>query len=126
VPGRKNADAALVAGLAAGLTVAGAAAKAGVSEATAYRRLQQPEFVAAVDKARDDMVERAVGVASDGLVAAAATLRKLLTADKDAIKLQAARALLELAPKLKDFADLSREVAALKQDVEALKRRGAR
>jgi hypothetical protein len=125
--GRKRADGALIAALASGTTVQAAAQRAGVSEATAQRRLRDPHVVAAIQDARDQMVERAVGVASDGLVAAAATLRKLLAADSDAIKLGAARSLLELGPKLKDFADLSREVAELKSDVEALKRqRGAR
>jgi len=64
---KKAADAALIAHLAAGVSPAGAAKLAGVSEATAYRRLANPDFRQRVEKARSDFWERARGVMSKGL-----------------------------------------------------------
>jgi hypothetical protein len=52
---------ALIAGLLTEATIAAAAAKAGVSEATATRWLRLPEFRAAYRRARRELVEHAVG-----------------------------------------------------------------
>jgi transposase len=64
-PGRKNADLALAAALAAGQKIEDAAAQAGVSASTAYRRLRSPPFRQRVDELRGRMVEATVGRLAD-------------------------------------------------------------
>jgi hypothetical protein len=79
--GRKNADAALIAALAAGSTVRDAARGAGVGETTVYRRLQDEAFRKRVDKVRAEMIAQAVGRLADAATDAANTLRTLLGDD---------------------------------------------
>jgi hypothetical protein len=110
--GRKS-DVALAAALAAGKTVADAAAAAHVSERTAYRRLADPGFRCRVTELRAGMVERALGRTADGMASAARTLRRLLRSDSDSVRLGAARALLELGVKLRETVDLEQRLAAL-------------
>lgn len=110
---KKAADAALVANLAAGVSPAGAAKLAGVSEATAYRRLADPAFRQRVEKARSDFWERALGIMSKGAAEAATLLRRLLRSDDGRIKLQAAKVLLEQGIKVRDLVDIARRVDEL-------------
>ncbi|HEY7157970.1 MAG TPA: hypothetical protein VH575_28700 [Gemmataceae bacterium] len=113
---KKAADAALVAHLAAGVSPAAAAKLAGVSEATAYRRLADPDFRQRVEKARSDFWDRALGIMSNGAAESAIVLRKLLRSDDERIKLQAAKTLLEQGIKVRDLVDTVRRVE--KQDGE--------
>jgi hypothetical protein len=117
VSGRKNADAALVLALAGGKTVEAAAGEAGVSERTAYRRLEDPEFRRRVTEARATMVERALGKTADGMADAADTLRRLLTAGSGPVQLGAARSLLELGVKLRESVELEERIAALEDAI---------
>jgi hypothetical protein len=110
---RRKGDAALVAALASGRTVRDAAKAAGVSEATAHRRLREPAFRQAVSEARGRMVENAVGQLADASTAAVATLRALLEAEADTVKLGAARAILEMGTKLRESVELEARIAAL-------------
>jgi hypothetical protein len=116
--GRKNRDGLLAAGLAAGLTVATAAGKAGMSERSAYRRLAGDSFRRQVTEARAAMVERALGQTADGMAAAARTLRRLLQSDSDSVRLGAARALLELGVKLRDTVEMEQRLAALEGQLQ--------
>jgi hypothetical protein len=75
---KKAADAALVVHLASGVSPAGAAKLAGVSEATCYRRLADPTFRQRVDTARASFWERALGILSKGAAESATVLRRLL------------------------------------------------
>jgi hypothetical protein len=115
--GRKNADTALLAALAAGLTVSKAAAKAGVSERTAYRRLEDPDFRSRLGAARAAMLDRALGQLTEGSVRAAATLRKLLKSYSPAVQLGAARAILSLGQKLTELVELEARMRALEEQV---------
>jgi len=108
----------LVVALARGDTVSVAATAAGVSEATAYRRLREPEFRTQLNEARSAMVERAVARLADAATAAADTLRVLLSSDSDFAKLAAARSILELGVKLREHQDLGERVAALESRLE--------
>jgi HEAT repeat protein len=110
---RKNADSVLVTALACGGTVEAAAKAAGVSEATVYRRLREPAFRQRVAEARDEMVSRAVARLSATSTLAADTLRELLKARSETVRLGAARAVLELGSKLREQEDLTERVAAL-------------
>lgn len=111
--GRKNADDALAIALASGLTVEEAARQAGLSERTAFRRLAVPGYRQRVAEARAEMVTRALGKMADSMTAAADTLRQLLTASGDNVKLGAARALLELGVKLRESVELEQRMADL-------------
>ena len=121
---KKAADAALVTYLAAGVSPAGAAKLAGVSEATAYRRLANPDFRQRVQKARSDFWDRALGVMSKGAAESAIVLRKLLRSDDGRIKLQAAKVLLEQGMKVREVVDLAQQVEELQQTIEELSNGG--
>jgi hypothetical protein len=110
---RKNADSALIAALAAGGTVEASAKVAGVSVATAHRRIADPGFRQRVTDARDEMVSRAVARLSATSTLAADTLRELLTARSETVRLSAARTVLELGMKLRETEDLAARIAAL-------------
>jgi hypothetical protein len=111
--GRKSADAALALALAAGLAVEAAAGQAGVSARTAYRRWADPAFQQRVAELRADMVQRALGKLADGAAAAVDTLRKLLQAKADTVKLGAARSILEQCNKLREAVELEQRLQAL-------------
>src|SRR6266540_2460033 len=108
---RRKGDSALVAALAAGRTVRDAAKTAGVSEATAYRRVQEPAFRQAVTEARAKLIETAVGQLAEAATSAVATLRVLLEADAETVRLGAARAILELGAKLRESVELEQRIA---------------
>jgi hypothetical protein len=113
--GRKNADGALLMALAAGRTVQEAAQLAGVSERTAYRRLADPEFARQVSAARAEMVERAVGRMSDGMIAAADRLRVLVDSHDERVALGASRSVLELTTKLRESLEWEQRLSALEE-----------
>jgi hypothetical protein len=111
--GRKNADSVLVTALAGGFTVEAAAAKARLSTRTAFRRLENPDFRRHVAEVRSEMVGRACGKLADGMAKAAGTLRKLLTTGSDSVKLGAARAMLELAVRVREAEELEQRLVWL-------------
>src|SRR5688500_2460929 len=102
VRGRKNADDAWIVSLAAGWTIREACEHAGISERTAYRRLDDPLFRQHIAEARAGMVERSLGKLADASAEAVATLRTLLAAQGETVRLGAARNILELGAKLRD------------------------
>jgi hypothetical protein len=113
--GRKTADDALALALAAGRTAREAAAACGLSERTAYRRLADPAFRRRADALRADLVDRALGRLADGMADAADTLRLLLGARSESVRLGAARALLEVGAKLRESVDLEQRLRAVEQ-----------
>jgi transposase len=112
---KKSADAALIAHLAAGVSPAGAAKLAGVSEATAYRRLANPAFRQRVEDARAELWKRSMAVLSKSAVEGAMVLRRLLRCEDAKIRLQAAKIVLEQGMKVRDQVDIAQRVAALEQ-----------
>jgi hypothetical protein len=117
---RRNADLPLIAALAGGATIESAAARAGVSERTARRRLDEPEFRKQVDEARREMLTRAVGKLADAGTEAAETLRKLLQAESESVRLGACRAILELGTRLREAEELERRLVALEEQQAAV------
>lgn len=105
----------LVVALAHGASVTSAAKSAGVSEATCYRRLQEPAFRRLVDDARSEIVKRAIAKLSAASTEAADTLRRLLYCRSDSTRLAAARTILELGAKLREHEDLTARVRALEE-----------
>ena len=123
---KKAADAALIAHLAAGVSPAGAARLAGVSEATAYRRLANPAFRQRVEKARADFWERAMGIMSKAATESATVLRKLLRSEDGRLRLQAARVLLEQGAKVRELVNIEQRIAELEKLATAQKERRQR
>ena len=119
--GRKNADDVLALAIAQGKTWADASTLANVSARTVARRQDDPTFRRRIDHIRADMVHRAVGKMADGMVEAAETLRALLKAKSEAIRLSAARAILELSCKLRESTELAAKVAELEQKLLGIK-----
>ena len=117
---RKNADPILIAALAGGATNLDAARQAGIGEKTVYRRLEDPAFRRQVAEARSAMVARAVGTLADASSAAAATLRRLLDADSETVRLGACRAILELGVKLRETEELEQRLAAVEEQQAAM------
>jgi len=111
--GRRNADDVLALELAAGKTLRDAALAAGIAERTATRRWADPEFRRLVFRHRGEMVGRAVGELADGMTDAAKTLRELLTCESLAVRLGAARSLLEIGVKAREAIELEERVRIL-------------
>ena len=120
--GRRKGDAVLLLALAGGQTVRDAARAAAIGERTASRRLADPDFRQRVGQLRADMVERALGKMADGMAAAADTLRQLLKAESESVRLGAARSLLELGVKLRESVELEERLATSEERLAALER----
>jgi hypothetical protein len=115
-----SGDAAMVAALAAGESVAGAARLAGVSDRTVRRRLADPLFVAAVDLARAELLDESLGLLSASASVAVRVLR-LIAADKQygaAARVTAAGRLLDAVLRHRQALDLERRLAALERAAE--------
>ena len=110
-------DPKLALALAAGLNVRDAAKRAGVSERTAHRRLSDEDFLQLVLDARHDMLQRAVGQLADAATEATATLRGLLRCNKPTVKLGAAKAILDLGPKLSESLELDGRLRAVERQI---------
>jgi hypothetical protein len=113
----KQADQALLMALACGATVENAARKAGVSERTAYRRLDDAAFVQRLQQVRAEMVQRTARMLTGAGLAAVKTLVDL---QQDAtvsasVRRRAARDVLELAVQYRETADLEERVASLEE-----------
>jgi hypothetical protein len=118
--GRKRADEALVMALVCGATVENAAHTAGVSVRTAYRRLRNPEFRQRLQQAQGDMVQRTAAALTAGAMGAVKALLELVQpSHQGAVRLGAARAMLDLGLKLREAADLGARVAALEERLQA-------
>lgn len=111
---RKKEDEALVLALACGASVEAAARQCKVCERTIYRRLGDSAFCARIQEARGEMVKRSAGMLT---AAAGESVRTLLSLQKDsvppAVRLGAARAVLELGIKVRELVDLETRIAAL-------------
>ena len=114
---RSGADAALIAALAGGSTVEDAATTAGIGTATAYRRLREPTFRKRIDEARAELIAAAVARLGAASTKAVATLEGLLVADSEAVRLGAARAILDSALKWREHQDLTERIRVLEEQL---------
>ncbi len=118
--GRRKADKVLLAALGCGATIEVAAHKAGISQATVYRRLQDPKFQKELQKFQSDMVQRAAATLTAATTEAIKTLLSLQQSSMPpAVRLGSARSIIELGTKLRETADLGLRIAALEQQREA-------
>jgi len=120
---RKRAEDSLLAALAAGNTVEDAAKAAGLSPRTAYRRLADPQFARRLAQARDELISSALGELVDCASEAVATLRALLGASDERVRLGAGKAILDQLLRLRETLTLSQRLAALERSLQAQTRR---
>jgi hypothetical protein len=116
--GNRKGESAFVAALAAGDTVKDAAAKAGIGARTAYRRVQDPALRQEVAQMRTEMLERTQAKMADTMVEAADTLRQLLRANGESVRLGAARSVLELGNKLRETVEFERRLQEVEERLE--------
>ena len=118
---KKKADDGLVLALACGASPEGAAQKTGLSLRTVYRRLAEPAFRRQVEQVRAEMVRRTAGMFTAAGLAALKTFTTLQeSASSEAVRLGAARAIIELGCKLRQAVEMNERMAALEARLEAL------
>lgn len=113
----------LVEDLARGANVAEAARRSGLSRRTAHRRILEPGFRRQVAKARQEMIQGATEGLSSAAEGAVETLRRLLEADSDSVKLGAAKAILDGLLKFQEVEALTNRVQKLEEGQGAFRRR---
>jgi hypothetical protein len=111
--GRRKGLDALALALASGETLRDAARLASVGERTATRRWADPEFRSRVSELRVEMVARSLGRLVEGMAEGAETLRALLKAESESVRLGAARSLLELTLRVRDHTELEERLRNL-------------
>src|SRR5436309_9646036 len=119
---RSRGEDSLLAALAAGSTVEDAAKAAGLSTRTAYRRLADPGFARRLAQARDELISSALGELVECASEAVATLRALLQANDERVRLGAAKSTLEQLLRLRETLTLSQRLASLERAMQS--RRG--
>src|SRR5437764_1112176 len=121
---KKGSDDRLLMTLACGATVETAARSLGLSERTVYRRLSDPDFCRRLQQLRAEMVQRTAGMLT---AAAGEGVKALLALVKEgtppAVRLGAARAVLELGLKVREAAELEQRLAALEEQLLADRRK---
>ena len=109
-------DALLLIALASGVAVAEAASKANMSERTAFRRLQDPDFQRRLSQLRGQMQTQAMGMLARIASDAAATLEDLMGQDRPpTVRLGAARAILDLGGRLREQGEVEARLTAIEQ-----------
>ena len=105
--------------LACGATAEAAARQCGLSERTVYCRLGDGEFKKRLESIRNDMIQRSSGMLT---AAAGEAVRTLLALQKEsiphAVRLGAARAILEVGMKIRQVVELEQRMAELEKMVE--------
>lgn len=118
---------ALAVRLAGGQTIKGAAADVGVGYRTARLWLQEDaEFRALVERVRGETLEMAMARMTKATVQAAKVLRELMEAKRPSktagTRLAAAKAVLELALRMRETVSLEQRIAALEAKQKGAKR----
>ena len=115
----RKADDPLLLALACGLSAEQAAKQSGVSVTTDYRRLDDAAFAARFDDLRAAMLARAAAILPAAAVASVRTLADLLKpANAPAVRLNAARAILEHGVKLRALVEVEARLKDLEDRVE--------
>src|SRR5262245_51311891 len=100
--------------LAAGASLHEAARRTGAGERTIKTwTAAKPQFARRVAELRAEMTSRALGRLIDGMALAADTLRKLLTAKSEMVRLGAARSVIELGTRVREIVELEERISAL-------------
>jgi hypothetical protein len=124
---KRSKDETAMLALACGATVDKAAQQAKLSKRTLYRRLAQPAFRRRVQAARAEMLQRTAGTATAATPAALKANVELFTgSSSDAVRLGAARSVMEIALKLREITDLEERLSALEQKIDGDTGNGSR
>src|SRR5262245_28593188 len=115
-------DELLALALAEGQSHAQAALTSGLSVRSIHRRLRSRKFRRRVSDLRGQMVSRAVGKMAESMVLGADTVKDLLKAKSETVRLGAARILLEVGSKLHSDADFEERMRRMEEDLDRLKR----
>lgn len=110
LPRDKNA---VLLALAQGASTDAAGAAGNVSGRTVRRWLEDDQFRTDVQALRRGMLDQTVGQLADAAVEAVATLRKMLDAQSEAVRVRAARAILAAVITVRESVDLEERIAAL-------------
>jgi AcrR family transcriptional regulator len=112
----------LLKALVCGATVENAARKAGVTERTVYRRLEDPAFQAALKQASQQMLQRTAAMLSGASIGCVKTLVDLQqdAAVEPTVRRRAARDVLELNLRFRDRADLEPRLTAAEERLAAI------
>ena len=106
----------LAAAVAGGATVRAAADELGIPERTAYRQSGSPEFKCRVSAIRSEMTNAAVGSLSAAASEAVACIRELLgSANEPAVRLNAAKAIMNALRPLTEHCELRQRLDSLEQ-----------
>lgn len=117
-------DSLLIPALASGQSVKDAAESAGIGERTATRRLSDPAFRKEIQRVQTSILERAISSVSGVADEAVKTLRELLKAKGENVRLGAARALLDLTFRVREVAfaaELQQRIDSLETYLKELK-----
>ena len=104
--GRQRTDRVMLEALASGATQKEAAARAGVSEKTVRRRLQDRLFTAQLQHLQAESPEGITRAVQGGAAKAVATLVELLDSPDDSVRLGAARTLLQWTLRLPEITEI--------------------
>jgi hypothetical protein len=116
--GTPAGDGKLILALAAGATVREAAEQAGVGERTAHRRLADADFRRAVSEASGRMFDAALAGMAGLAGKAAETLERLMESEKPSVALAAAKAVLELGPRLRKSTEFEERLSRLEDEAD--------
>ncbi len=110
-------DPLLIQAIASGKSVAQAAKEAGISRATAFRRLQEQHILRAVDERRAALTEVAVDELVRATGPACATMRELLADESSNVRLSAARSIVDRMMKLRSLNELEARLREVESEV---------
>ena len=96
-----------------------AAKKAGLSRATLYRWMREPDFKTALRAARREVVDATIGRLQAATAEAVTALVKALTCTTPTVRVSAARAILEFSFRSVELGDLEERLSALEQQFGA-------
>jgi ferredoxin len=107
----------LVLAVAAGASVREAAEQAGIEEPTAHRRLADPDFRRSVSRARGRLFDTALGRLASLGGKAAGIFERLMESDQPSVARRAAKAVLELGPRLRET-ELEERISRLEREAD--------
>ena len=111
---RPTRDEPLLLALARGLSVRDSGSEAGLSEATAWRRLRDATFVAERNRVRGELWNAALGKLTAASAKAVDRLVMLVDdGDSDSVRLSACKSILELGTKLRDSIEFAQRLEFL-------------
>ena len=101
--------------ISSGSTIVEAAERAGISERTVRRRLDNPDYKVEISRLRGKLLDAAVGKLVAATTEAAATMQALLEADSEHVRLGAAKGILEFGLSLQEALDTQTRITTLEE-----------